>query len=427
VADKITKRVVEGMQPQSRNAIFWDGEIKGFGVVCTPRGVKSYFFQYSVGSGRGAPKRRYSIGRHGSPWTPETARSEAKRLAGAVEAGADPQAEREAGRTAETVSELCDTYLAEGVSHKKPSTLQADRGRIVHHIKPLIGHKRVKEVTRADVERLLVDVMAGKTVPPERKGKERGRGSLVRGGAGVAAQCVTLLGTLLAFAVNRGMRTDNPAHGVKKPPVRKMERFLSAQEIARLAAALTAEAETSNFPYPTAMIRLLMLTGCRRGEIANLRWDQVSVDHGCLFLPDSKTGRKTVYLNAPALAVLEGLTKLDGNPYVIAGECEGRPYAGIDTVWYRVRKAAELSEVRLHDLRHSFASIGAAGGLGLPMIGALLGHKTTTTTQRYAHLSADPLRAANEAIGAKIAEAMALPRATGSGEIVMTPVGKGGQ
>ena len=263
---------------------------------------------------------------------------------------------------------------------------------------------RVDKVARADIERLLIDVKAGKTAAPT--DGERKPGSIPTGGSGVAAQCVALMSTLLAFAVARGLRSDNPARGVKKPLTRKMERFLSEDEIARLAVALDADSNRTGNPYPAAAIKLLLLTGGRRGEILGLQWQHVDFEHQCLRLPDSKTGAKVVYLNAPALEVLAGLSHTESNPYVIPGKCERAPIGGIDKVWFRVRAAAGLRGVRLHDLRHSFASMGVAGGLSLPIIGALLGHKHPTTTGRYAHLSADPLRAANEVVGKRIAAAI---------------------
>ena len=235
---------------------------------------------------------------------------------------------------------------------------------------------------------------------------ERRPGRIAAGGSGVAAQCVALMGTVLAFAVARGLRSDNPARGVKRPGVRKMERFLSEDEIARLAVALDAEFDRTGNPYPAAAIKLLLLTGGRRGEILELKWQHVDFERRCLRLPESKTGPKIMYLNAPALEILAGLPRMENNPYVILGKREGRPLVGIDKLWFHVRAAAGLRDVRLHDLRHSFASMGVAGGLSLPIIGALLGHKHPATTGRYAHLSADPLRAANDLVGMRIAAAM---------------------
>jgi integrase len=152
---------------------------------------------------------------------------------------------------------------------------------------------------------------------------------------------------------------------------------------------------------------MLLLTGCRKSEILNLRWLDVDFEHKCLRLPDSKTGAKVVYLNAPALAILTELSRVENNPYVFVGTREGAATKAIDKVWARVRTKAGLSGVRIHDLRHSYASVGAVSGFSLPIIGALLGHKHAMTTARYAHLSADPLRAANEAVGGRIASAMA--------------------
>ena len=408
MASKITKRLVDmAARDAAKDAFWWDSELRGFGLKVTPAGVKVYVLQYHVGSGRNARRRRLVIGRHGSPWTPEAARTAAKRLLGEIVKGGDPLEQRQQESKTITIAELCDVYLAEGVAHKKATTLRSDRARIEHHIKPLLGKRRIDQVTRADVERLLTDVKAGKTaVEPDKE--KRQVGSIPRGGAGAAGQCVTLLGTLFAFAVRRGLRGDNPARGVEKPPVRKMQRFLSEQEIARLAVALDAEAAASANPFPVAAIKLLLFTGCRRSEITGLRWEHVDFERGRegLRLPDSKTGEKTVHLNEPALAVLNKLPRIEGNPFVIAGTRDGAASGGLDKVWARVRKAAGLDGVRLHDLRHSFASVAAAGGASLPIIGAMLGHKHAVTTSIYAHLSADPVRAANEAVGKRIVSAM---------------------
>jgi site-specific recombinase XerD len=404
---KVTKRAVDGLAPNTdAEVILWDQEVRGFGIRARTGGAKTYILQYRAGTGRGAPLRKLTIGKHGSPWTPDMARTEAKRLLGLIASGEDPAERRAAERKALTVSELCDLYLAQGATHKKPSTLKADRGRIEHHIKPLLGRKRVAKVIRADIERLLTDVKAGNTAAPKLKDGKRRPGSITTGGAGVAAQCVALMSTLLGFAVGRGLRPDNPALGIKKPPIRKMERFLSEAEIARLAIALDAEANRTGDPYPAAAIKLLLLTGGRRGEIIGLQWPHVDFERHCLRLPDSKTGAKVIYLNPPALELLASLPRTSTNPHVFVGKRKGGPLGGIDKVWFRVRAAAGLQDVRLHDLRHSFASMGVAGGLSLPLIGALLGHKHAATTARYAHLSADPLRAANELIGMRIAAAM---------------------
>jgi integrase len=398
---KLTKRTIDALKPGPTRFTVWDTDLSGFGLRITPAGERTYVLKYRFGG----KQRWYTIGRHGSPWTPDMARREALRLLGDTARNIDPAEQRDADQQAETVSELCDLYLNEGVGHKKPSTLKADRGRIAHHIKPLLGKRRVNAIARADVERLLADVSKGKSAAaPPKAGRKPG--SIARGGSGVAARTVALLSTIMAFAVSRHLRPSNPARGVKLPKSRKMERFLSAREIGALALALRDEANTTGNVFPAAAVKLLLLTGCRRGEILSLRWEHVDVEHRCLRLPDSKTGAKVVYLNAPAMALVTELPRVDGNSHVIPGARSGEPFIGIDKMWVRVRRAAGLDDVRLHDLRHSFASVGASGGLSLPLIGALLGHRHTTTTSRYAHLSADPIRAANEAVGATIAAAM---------------------
>ena len=412
---KITKRAVEALAPKNgAEVVLWDQEIRGFGIRVRTGGAKTYILHYRAGTGRGAPLRKLSIGKHGSPWTPDKARTEAKRLLGLIASGEDPAERRATERKTLTVAELCDLYLAEGATHKKPSTLKSDLGRIAHHIKPLLGRVRVDKVLRADIERLLIDVKTGKTAATVPNGTERRRGRIAAGGSGVAAQCVALMGTVLAFAVARGLRSDNPARGVKKPRVRKMERFLSEDEIARLAVALDTESNRTGNPYPAAAIKLLLLTGGRRGEILGLQWQHVDFERQCLRLPDSKTGAKIIYLNAPALEVLAGLPRISANTFVISGKGKGKPLVGIDKFWLCVRASAGLKDVRLHDLRHSFASMGVLGGLGLPIIGAILGHKHASTTARYAHLSADPIRAANDVVGRRIATAM--KRNFGGGE-----------
>ena len=147
-----------------------------------------------------------------------------------------------------------------------------------------------------------------------------------------------------------------------------------------------------------------MFTGCRLREILSLRWEHVDLERGLLFLPDSKTGKKTVILNAPALAVLNGLQRI--GPYVVPGDDPERPRSNLKRPWDATTKRANLAGVRLHDLRHTYASVGAGGGLGLPIIGRLLGHSQAGTTARYAHLDNDPLRRASEAIAGRISAAL---------------------
>lgn len=420
---KITKRVVDGVQPGDTTYLVRDSELKGFVLVVTPAGAKSYAVDYRAGSGRGSPKRRLTIGKHGSPWTPDMARIEAKRLLTEVAAGRDPAISRQQERNTLTFSALIDLYLAEGISHKKASTLKADRGRIEHHLRPLLGSLRIDRIGRTETERMRNAVAAGRTAEKIASGEKRKPGSVATGGSGAAAQCVALVGSIYTFAIGRGLVSANPARGVKKAPVRKLERFLSEAEIARLGEALDAEAERSGNVYASTAIKLLLLLGCRFGEMVNLCWGHVDFEHNCLRLPDSKTGAKVVYLSPPARLLLEELPRFAGNPRVIPGLRAEKGSAAIQNAWKRARVFAGLTDVRLHDLRHSFASVGVAGGLSLPIIGALLGHRHPTTTGRYAHLTADPLRAANDAVGRRIAAAMKHGgHAIASAEVVGLPI-----
>ena len=276
--------------------------------------------------------------------------------------------------------------MAEGCATKKPGTVANDRSRIERHIKPLLGRKRGSEVTRGDVERLLRDVAEGKTKKDEK------------------------LGSIFTFAMNRRLRPDNPARGIKKFTPRKVERFLTLPEPARLGVALSTAAQNGENPLAIAAIRLLILTGCRRGEVLGLKWAHVDFQHACLRLPDSKTGAKVVPLGAPALQFLAHLPRAKDNPYVLPGIGDATHLVGLLKVWQRVQAAAKLDGVRIHDLRHSFASVAVAGGDSLFLVGRVPGHKQSRTTQIYAHVHDDPLRAVADRTANVIATAMAARR-----------------
>ena len=397
---KITKRIVDAAQPGSRDTFIWDVDVRGFGLKVTPVGSRVYVLQRRVG-GR---MRRFTIGRHGSPWTPDMARDEAVRLLGQIAEGKDPADARAEAKRNISVSQLCDLYLAEGCETKKSSSVARDRSIVSRHIVPLLGRKPIQVLSRADIERFMANVAAGRTARDERTGF-RGR-AIVRGGKGAANRTVASLSAILSFAVNRGLLRHNPAMGVKRYKNGHKERFLSPAELARLGEALTQAERDGENPYAVAAIRLLMLSGCRRNEVLSLEWDWIDFERAALRLPDSKTGAKVVALGAPALELLQSLPRIDGNPHVIPSAVGNGHFVGLQKVWARIRARAGLSDVRLHDLRHSFASVGAASGDRLYVIGKLLGHKQSVTTQRYAHLADDPLRAAADRIAGQIAAAM---------------------
>lgn len=400
MAGRLNQRTVAALEAGEKDLFVWDGETKGFGLKVTPAGAKVFVVQGRV-SGR---PRRYTIGRLGSPWTIDSARKEAREILGLMHKGIDPVEEKRKARQDLSVAELSDTYFAEGCETKKASTLAIERGLAERHVKPLLGRRMVKSLTRADLDRFLADVGAGKTAADIRT-KPRGR-AIVSGGKGTANRTVDLLAAMLSFAVARGLRPDNPARGVRKYKLQPRQRFLSPKELADLGTALTQAEAAGENAFAIAAIRLLMLTGCRKNEILTLRWDWVDVERSLLSLPDSKTGAKAVLLGAPALELLAGLPRVDGNPHVFPSPTGDGHFVGLQKVWAKVRARAGLKDVRLHDLRHSFASVGASAGDSLYIVGKLLGHTQSRTTQRYAHLADDPMKAAADRISSQIAAAM---------------------
>ena len=384
VKTKLTKRSVEAVRPGEKDIWLYDSELKGFGLKVTPKGSRVYFVQYWF-AGR---RRRYTIGHHGS-LTTHKARLEAQRILGEVASGEDPAAIKSASKIEISISELADRYMIEYAEvHKKPLSIAADERSLRLVILPNLGHLSVSAITRQDISKV----------------HHAFRDEPVK-----ANRALALLSKMFNLAEEWGLRPDgsNPCRHVKKYTEKKRERFLSTDELTRLGQALSkVEQEGTELTGVTTAIRLLILTGARLSEILTLKWDYIKPDLGAIALPDSKTGRKMIPLSRPAIEVLKAAKRVDGNPYVCPGAKEGGHIVGVQRPWQRIRKKAGIEDVRIHDLRHSFASVGAASGLGLPIIGALLGHTQAATTQRYAHLSNDPMKAAADEIGRKISEAM---------------------
>ncbi len=405
---RITKRAVDALAcPQGKDRDFlWDDALAGFGVAVFPTGKKAYVAQFRK-DGR---SRRVTIGDHGR-LTPDEARSQAKMILGAVEMGADPVADRKAAREVRTFGEVGKDFIALHVATKRKSRTGEFYGQLLQsYVLPVFGSKRILDVRRADVAKMHAKF---------------------QGTPYQANRALSLVSAVWNWAAKRDevAVAANPAAGIERYPEHKRERFLTTDELARLGTTL-AEGETVGLPwlvdeaapgakhvpienrrtildpFAVAAIRLLILTGARLREILDAQWSQVDLERGIIFLPDSKTGQKPLYLSAAAMAVLAAIPHIEGNPHIIAGAKDGAPRSDLQRPWRAVRRAAGLEGLRLHDLRHSFASIGAGASMGLPIIGKLLGHKQAATTARYAHLDADPMRRAVDTIGATITAAM---------------------
>ena len=400
MAIKLTKRNVDTAQPGEQDVYLFDTDLTGFGLKVTPTGRKVYLVQYRI---NGA-KKRVMIGVHGSPWTPDAARKEAARLLGMVADGQDPADQKAQAKAAPTMAELCDLYLEEGTSTQKPSTVSTDRGRILRHIKPLLGRKRVDQITYADIERFRDAVASGKTAGKFKTGV-RGL-AIVTGGEGTANRCLELLSGIFSFACRRHIMTDNPCVGVKKFRRQTMERFMTGAELGRLGEEMQAAEIRGVNKVAIAALRMLLLTGMRRGEVLTLEWSHVDFDRTCLRLPDSKTGSKIIHMGAAALELLASLPRIEGNPFCFPGSIGGHCLVGLPKIWRDIRDRAGLTDVRIHDTRHGFASVGAMGGMGLPVIGALLGHKSPEMTARYTHLTETPLKGAADSICGTIAASL---------------------
>ena len=380
----MTKRTVEQIAPGSTETIHWDDELRGFGVRIWPSGRKVYLVMSRV-KGR---LRKITIGPHG-PITAEKARVRAHEIISEAKAGRDPAKEQDQARKAPTVKGLGERFLKEHVAVRcKPST-QAEYKRSVElFINPKIGTRKVTDIERQDI----TELHHGLSHIPYQSNRTLG-----------------VLSKMFSLAEAWGIRPDgsNPCLHVKKYVEQKRARFLSPEEFAALGKALReVERDGSETQSAVDAIRLLMLTGCRLGEIMTLKWDYVDLKARELRLPDSKTGAKIVHFGKTAAAVLKGIEKLEDNPYVITGKKEGSSLTDLQHPWRRIRAKAGLDDVRIHDLRHSYASGALALGEGLPMIGKLLGHTQVQTTARYAHLANDPVKTAAGRVSDTIGAAM---------------------
>jgi integrase len=419
---KLTKRNINAVKLNpNQDTYVWDDDVPGFGLRIKPSGVRSFIIQYRNSSN---VSRRVTLGKFGV-LTPDQARKVAKQTLADVARGGDPAEKRAQDRNAMTVRQLCQAYLeavekglilGKGKRPKKQSTLCTDRGRIDRHILPLLGSRRVRDLTPPDVVRFMRDVTAGKTADDVKTGF-RGR-AIVKGGAGTASRTVGLLGGILSFAVSEGLIPINPVRGVKRPADNRREIRLTTEQYQALGDALE-EADANGENSATILaIRLLALTGCRRGEIERLRWDEVDLPARCLRLSDSKEGKSIRPLGSDAAILLAKLPR-DGR-YVLNGNAPDKPFAGLPKAWARI-VGKELPGLTPHGLRHAFASVAADLGYAEPTIASMLGHSTRTITGRYVHHLDSTLIAAADKVSGQIA-AMMSGRRTSAKVVPLRPV-----
>jgi len=380
---RITKRIVDAQKPTVKTSYIWDGELSGFGVKILSSGRKTYLVQYRLG-GRGGKTRRVTLGVHGSI-TADQARNEAKKVLGQVAMGIDPLAERDALKEAQTVSEILKIFMSDHVDAKLAKNSRDSYAAIIRlHLPDKFKNLLIADVTRQDVARI-----------------HHG----MRDGVAMANKTLAVLSKFFNWCEKFGYRSDhtNPCKHIEKYKEIPRARFLSPEEQTRLWDVLDlAEKEELTTLYIVNALRVIILTGARLREILHLKWEEIDLDRGVLNLSKSKTGAKTIYLNEAAVAILGGIPRQYDNPFVFCGLRAGQPIHEIQKAWQRIRKLADIEDVRIHDLRHTFASVAVMNGMSLPMIGALLGHSQPRTTARYAHLAADPLREAAELVGQKL-------------------------
>jgi integrase len=390
--------------------IIWDGAVGGFHARRQQSKTVSYIVVYRNAEGR---QRWHTIGRHGSPWTPEMAREAAKRILGHVVDGADPAAEKHAKRKAASVAELCDLYLADveagrlltrRKAAKKASTIATDKGRIERHIKPLLGNMKVAAVTREDVDGFMHAVAEGRTASRTKTGKKRGLAN-VRGGKGTASRTVGLLGAVFTYAVRHRMRLDNPVRGVVRFADGRRKRRLTDDEYNALGAALRHAEAASIWPPAVAAARFLALTGWRSGEALALRRDEVDLARRTATLGDTKTGPSMRPLSHAACEVLRSLTR-SGDLVFPPTRGEGR-MSGFPKLWARIAALGGLpADVTPHTLRHSFASLAGDLTYSETTIAALVGHQGRSITSRYVHAADAVLLAAADAVANRTTELM---------------------
>ena len=371
---KLTKRYVENIVPFTKEKFHWDDSYKGFGVRVSPRGRKTFVVQYREGS----RTRRMSLGTFGN-LTIEEARKKAKRILGEVASGHDPAEKIKIFRNTPTMAIACERFLKEHVATRlKPSTQKEYRRNIELYILPKFRTFKVNEISQDDIAQWHY-ALSDKPYQANRN--------------------LGVLSRLFNLCEVWGYRTEgtNPCRNVKKFKEKKREVFLSKPEISNLIQVLdTCIEKKMETIFVASAFKLLLLTGCRLSEIQTLQWCYIKQRH--IELPESKTDYKRLPLSPLALSIIAEIPHLEDNPFVIAGTLPGRHISDLQKPWRRIRKRAGIQHIRIHDLRHTFASHAVMSGHSLPIIAKLLGHTQIQTTMRYAHLADKEVALASQSI-----------------------------
>lgn len=404
----INQKAVEALKPSAdRDLFLWDDRVQGFGLRCFKgSGRKSYVVQWK----RNGRTRQVVLGQH--PMTKaEEARRKAIDILAAVGRGHDPAADRDATKGSPTLIEVCTRWVELGTGRKgKPKrqgTLDADRRRIAAHVKPhYIAPMKISSITPEDIRAWLSAVLKGDMAVDEKVGPRARR--VVSGGPAAGARSLRMLKAVFSYAVRQGLIPENPARDVHPPDnaERERERFLSPEELARLGKAIAAAEQAGAAWQAIGAIKLLLATGLRKDEALSLRWENVEFECRRLILPETKTGRSVRPLSQQAIAILSGLQGRSSSPWVLpATKGEGH-YVGLQKVWAKVRAAAGLDDVHLHDLRHTVGAAAASSGVSLLVVGRMLGHRKARSTERYAHVAPDAAADAADEVAASIAKAI---------------------
>ena len=388
---RFTKPYLDSLKPEAKTYTVWDPEMPGFGVRVWTSGKIVFTYKYT----RRAIQNWITLGPYG-PLTLPLAKKMAQKIQLQVLEGQDPHKKLKEVREAPTVSELAKRFMEEHVETKTKATTQRQyKEALTRFVLPALGKRLVKDLEPGDIAKLHHGL---KETPYQ------------------ANRVLAVMSKMMKMAELWGYRpqASNPCFYIQKYRERPRERFLTPAELRCLAQVLVeVEESREESIFAIAAIRLLMFTGARLNEILRLKWEEVDLDSGLIRLQDSKTGAKAIFLNKLAVDVLNEIPHMLDNPFVIAGDKEGTCLINLEKPWGNIREKAKLGEVRIHDLRHTFASFAVQGGMSLEMIGALLGHSQASTTKRYAHMASTQHKTNSEAVGKALSEAMTAPKKVG--------------